>query len=84
MARAIGETAPLILVGAVTYVSYTPNPFSGGYTVLPIQIYQWAQRPQVEFQAIAASAIIVILALLFLLNILAVVIRIRLSRHLQW
>ena len=84
MARAIGETAPLILVGAVTYVSYAPNPFSGGYTVLPIQIYQWAQRPQVEFQAIAASAIIVILALLFLLNILAVVIRIRLSRHLQW
>lgn len=84
MARAIGETAPLILVGAVTYVSYAPNPFSGGYTVLPIQIYQWAQRPQVEFQAIAASAIIVILALLFLLNILAVAIRIRLSRNLQW
>lgn len=84
MARAIGETAPLILVGAVGFVSYLPTPFEGGYTVLPIQIYQWASRPQEEFQALAASAIIVILALLFVLNILAVAIRIRLSRHLQW
>ena len=57
MARAIGETAPLILVGAVGFVSYLPTPFEGGYTVLPIQIYQWASRPQDEFQALAASAI---------------------------
>ena len=84
MARAIGETAPLILVGAVTFVTWVPDPLSGGYTVLPIQIYQWAQRPQEEFQAIAASAIIVILVLLFILNLLAVIIRIRLSRHIQW
>jgi phosphate transport system permease protein len=84
MARAIGETAPLLLVGAVTFVTYTPNPVSGGYTVLPIQIFQWASRPQEQFQAIAASAIIVILVLLFLLNLLAVIIRIRLSRYIQW
>ena len=84
MARAIGETAPLILVGAVGFVSYLPTPFEGGYTVLPIQAYQWASRPQDEFQALAASSIIVILALLFVLNILAVAIRIRLTRHLQW
>jgi phosphate transport system permease protein len=84
MARAIGETAPLILVGAVTFVTYPPNPFSGGYTVLPIQVYQWAQRSQEDFRAIAATGIIVILAVLVLLNILAVLIRIRLSRHIQW
>ena len=84
MARAIGETAPLILVGAVGFVSYLPTPFEGGYTVLSIQAYQWASRPQDEFQALAASSIIVILALLFVLNILAVAIRIRLTRHLQW
>jgi len=84
MARAIGETAPLILVGAVTFVTYVPSPISGSYTVLPIQIYEWAQRPQEEFQAVAATAIIVILVLLLLLNLLAVVIRVRLSRHVQW
>lgn len=84
MARAIGETAPLILVGAVTFVTYLPNPVEGGYTVLPIQIYEWASRPQEEFQAIAGSAIIVLLAVLFLLNAAALLVRIRLSRHLTW
>lgn len=84
MARAIGETAPLILVGAVTFVTYPPNPVQGGYTVLPIQIFQWASRPQEAFQAIAASAIIVLLVLLLILNMLALYLRARLSRHLQW
>jgi phosphate transport system permease protein len=84
MARAIGETAPLILVGAVTFVTYPPNPFDGSYTVLPIQIFQWASRPQEAFQAIAASAIIVLLVLLLILNALALLVRARLSRHLQW
>jgi phosphate transport system permease protein len=84
MARAIGETAPLILVGAVTFVTYPPNPVQGGYTVLPIQIFQWASRPQEAFQAIAAAAIIVLLVLLLILNALALFVRARLSRHLQW
>jgi phosphate transport system permease protein len=84
MARAIGETAPLILVGAVTFVTYPPNPIQGGYTVLPIQIFQWASRPQEAFQAIAAAAIIVLLVLLLILNALALFVRARLSRHLQW
>ena len=84
MARAIGETAPLILVGAVTFVTYPPNPIDGGYTVLPIQIFQWASRPQEAFQAIAASAIIVLLVLLLILNALALLVRARLQRHLQW
>jgi phosphate transport system permease protein len=84
MSRAVGETAPLIIIGAVTFVTYTPQVFEGGFTVLPIQVYQWAQRPQEEFQGITAAAIITILALMFVLNAAALVIRIRLSRHLQW
>jgi phosphate transport system permease protein len=84
MARAIGETAPLILIGAVTFVTYLPNPVEGGYTALPIQIFQWATRPQEGFQMISASAIIVLLAVLFILNGLALLIRVRLSRHIQW
>jgi phosphate transport system permease protein len=84
MARAIGETAPLILIGAVTFVTYLPNPVEGGYTALPIQIFQWATRPQEGFQMISASAIIVLLAVLFILNGLALLVRVRLSRHIQW
>jgi phosphate transport system permease protein len=84
MARAIGETAPLILVGAFTFVTFLPNPLSGGYTVLPIQIYQWAGRPQEDFQGISAAAIIVLLVLMLVLNAMALFIRIRLSRHIQW
>lgn len=84
MARAIGETAPLILVGAFTFVTFLPNPVDGGYTVLPIQVYQWAGRPQEDFQGISAAAIIVVLALMFVLNGLALLVRARLSRHIQW
>lgn len=84
MARAIGEAAPLILVGAVTFVTFLPTPFEQGYTVLPIQVYDWASRPQNEFQAIAAAAIIVVLVLMLILNLLALIVRARLSRHIQW
>jgi phosphate transport system permease protein len=84
MARAIGETAPLILVGAAAFVTFVPQPFEGGYTVLPIQVFSWIVRPQADFQGIAAAAIIVILALIFILNLLALVVRARLSRHIQW
>jgi phosphate transport system permease protein len=84
MARAIGETAPLILIGAVTFVTFLPQPFTGGYTVLPIQVFQWASRPQSDFQGIAAATIIVILVLMLILNALALVIRVRLSRNIQW
>ena len=84
MARAIGETAPLILVGAVTFVTFLPAPFQEGYTVLPIQVYQWATRPQDDFQGIAAATIVVVLAVILMLNALALVIRARLSRHSQW
>ncbi|MEX1169660.1 MAG: phosphate ABC transporter permease PstA [Chloroflexota bacterium] len=84
MARAIGETAPLILIGAVTFVTYLPHPLEGGYTVLPIQIFSWISRPQDDFQAIAAAAIIVLLTALFILNALALVLRARLSAHVRW
>ena len=84
MARAIGEAAPLVVVGAATLVLTTPQPFEGGFTVLPIQIFNWAQRPQEDFQGLAAATIIVVLVLIFLLNLLALVVRARLSRHIQW
>jgi phosphate transport system permease protein len=84
MARAIGEAAPLILIGAFTFVTFLPNPISGQYTVLPIQIYGWATRPQADFQGISAAAIVVVLGLMLILNGLALVVRARLSRHIQW
>jgi phosphate transport system permease protein len=84
MARAIGEAAPLILIGAFTFVTFLPHPLEGQYTVLPIQIYGWAIRPQDDFQGISAAAIVVILGLMLVLNGLALVVRARLSRHIQW
>jgi phosphate transport system permease protein len=83
MSRAIGETAPLIVIGASTFIVTDPNgPFSK-FTALPIQIYQWTSRPQDDFRAIAASAIIVLLVLLLLLNATAIIMRQRFRRNLQ-
>lgn len=80
ISRALGETAPLIVVGASTFISLDPNgPFSK-FTALPIQIYQWTTRPQSEFHAIAASAIIVLLVLLLTLNATAILLRNRFQR----
>jgi phosphate transport system permease protein len=71
-------------VGAVTFVTFLPAPFQEGYTVLPIQVFSWAQRPQDDFQGIAAATIIVVLAVMLLLNGLALLLRARLSRNSQW
>jgi phosphate transport system permease protein len=80
LSRALGETAPLIVVGASTFISVDPNgPFSK-FTALPIQIYQWTTRAQPEFHAIAASAILVLLILLLTLNATAIVLRNRFQR----
>ncbi len=80
LARALGETAPLVVVGASTAITFDPDgPFSK-FTVLPIQIYQWTSRPQDEFRNIAAAAIIVLLILLFALNATAIFLRNRYSR----
>lgn len=84
MARAIGEAAPLILVGAVGFVTFLPTPLAPGYTVLPITVYDWAARPQADFQDIAAAAIIVILVIMAILNVLALALRVRLARNIQW
>ncbi|HEY7523558.1 MAG TPA: phosphate ABC transporter permease PstA [Candidatus Limnocylindrales bacterium] len=84
MARAIGEAAPLIVIGAATFVTFTPNPLSGQFTVLPIQILDWASRPQDDFHGLSAATILVILALMFVLNGLALFVRARLSRNIQW
>lgn len=83
MSRAVGETAPLIVVGASTFIGIDPNgPFSK-FTVVPIQIYQWTGRPELEFKNVAAAAIIVLLALLLLLNGTAIFLRQRYSRRLS-
>jgi phosphate transport system permease protein len=80
ISRAIGETAPLVVVGASTAISFDPSsPFSK-FTTLPIQIYQWTSRPQDEFRSIAAAAILVLLVMLLSLNAAAVVVRNRFSR----
>jgi phosphate transport system permease protein len=84
MARAIGEAAPLLLIGGVGFVTFLPNPVSGAYTVLPLQIFDWAKRPQDDFAALSSAAIIVILVLMLILNGLAILVRARLSRHIQW
>lgn len=83
MSRAIGETAPLIVIGASTTIFVDPNgPFSR-FTALPIQIFQWTARPQDEFRSIAAAGILVLLALLIGLNATAIALRQRIRRSLQ-
>jgi len=82
ISRAVGETAPLVVVGASTFITLDPEgPFSK-FTTLPIQIYQWTARPQDEFRNIAAAAIIVLLILLLTLNASAVLLRNHYSRRL--
>lgn len=82
ISRAIGETAPLVVVGASTFIREDPtSPFSK-FTTLPIQIYQWTARPQDVFRNIAAAAILVLLALLLTLNATAILLRNRYSRRL--
>jgi phosphate transport system permease protein len=81
VSRAIGETAPLVVVGASTAISFDPSsPFSK-FTTLPMQIYQWTSRPQDEFRSLAAASILVLLVLLLSLNASAVLLRNRFSRR---
>jgi phosphate transport system permease protein len=80
LSRAIGETAPLITIGAVTYMAFAPDSLWSAFTVLPIQIFNWVSRPQMEFHANAAAAIIVLLALLMSMNAGAIWLRDRYQR----
>jgi len=82
MSRALGETAPLIVIGASTFITQDPTGPYSKFTVLPMQIYQWTSRPQAEFKHIAAAASLVLLALLLLLNGSAIYLRNRFSKTL--
>ena len=84
MARAIGEAAPIIVIGAASFVTFLPTPLQEGFSIVPIQVYQWANRPQADFQGVAAAAILVLLVLVAILNVLAIVLRNRLARNIQW
>jgi phosphate transport system permease protein len=79
LSRALGETAPLLLVGALTYVAFNPT-LLGDFTALPVQIYQWVARPQEEFRTLAAAGIVVLLVILLTLNAFAIWIRNRYQR----
>ena len=75
LSRAIGETAPLIMIGALTFVAFRPEDPLDPFTVMPIQIFNWTSRPQADFQALAATGIIVLLVVLLSMNALAVFLR---------
>ena len=80
LSRAIGESAPLIMIGAITFVSFDPT-ILGPFSALPVQIYNWTKQPQDEFKLLAAAAIIVLLAILLVMNSFAIWIRNRFERR---
>ncbi|MEX0720909.1 MAG: phosphate ABC transporter permease PstA [Balneolaceae bacterium] len=84
ISRAVGETAPLIVIGALAYVPFVPRSPLDEFTVLPIQIFNWVSRPQHEFVINAAAAIIVLLVITFALNGVAVYMRHRWQKKIQW
>lgn len=75
ISRALGESAPLIMVGAASYVSFVPRGLTTPYTTLPLQIYNWTSRPQAAFQELAAAAIIVLLVITLALNAIGIILR---------
>lgn len=83
LSRAIGETAPLIMIGATAFIPFLPQGLTDSFTVLPIQIFTWIQRPQQEFHQLAAAGIIVLLLALLLMNATAIYIRSRTERRMK-
>jgi len=81
LSRAIGETAPLITIGALTFISFLPDGLQSPFTVLPIQIFNWVSRPQREFHNLSASGIIVLMVVLLLMNTTAILLRNRFQRR---
>lgn len=81
ISRAIGETAPLITIGALTFVSFVPSGPRDGFTALPIQIYNWSSRPQPEFHTVASAGIIVLLIILLSINSVAILLRNKYSKR---
>jgi phosphate transport system permease protein len=84
ISRAIGETAPLIVIGALAYVPFAPSSPLDEFSVLPIQIFNWASRPQHGFIENAAAAIIILLLFTFLMNGIAVFFRNRWQKKVKW
>jgi phosphate transport system permease protein len=84
LSRAVGETAPLIVIGALTFVPYVPETVMDNFTVLPIQIFNWVSRPQKAFSVNAAAAIIVLLSITFVMNGIAVYLRHRWQKKIKW
>jgi phosphate transport system permease protein len=80
LSRAIGEAAPLVLLGALTFITFNPEGLDSPFTALPIQIFNWISRPQEEFKVLAAAAIIVLLAILLAMNATAIWLRNRYQR----
>jgi phosphate transport system permease protein len=97
LSRAIGETAPLVMIGALSFIAFLPSPPLKGefpfisfqwlldpFTVMPIQMFNWVSRPDPAFQANAAAAGLVLLVLTLLMNGFAIWFRIRMSRKIRW
>jgi phosphate transport system permease protein len=82
LSRAIGETAPLIIVGALAFMPFTPSGPMDEFTALPIQIFNWVSRPQPEFHVLAAAGILVLMAVLMTFNLFAILLRNRFSKRL--
>ncbi|WP_174613817.1 phosphate ABC transporter permease PstA [Virgibacillus ihumii] len=81
LSRAIGETAPLLMIGALSFIAYLPESIWSAFTVLPIQIYNWTARPQEEFHLIASAGIIILLLMMLIMNSIAVIIRNKFSNR---
>lgn len=75
LSRAIGEAAPLVLIGGLTFITFNPEGLDSAFTVLPIQIFNWISRPQEEFKVLAAAAIVVLLVILLVMNAIAIFLR---------
>ncbi len=84
LSRAIGESAPLVMIGALSYVAFTPNGPMDSFSALPIQIFNWASRPQKEFYSLAAAGIVVLLLVLLTMNAAAIWIRARAQKDSRW
>lgn len=84
IARALGEAAPLVAMGAVNYVAYAPDSLWSTFTALPLAIFDWAGRPQAEFHDLSAAAIIVLLAVLITLNMAATYVRYHFGKKVRW
>ncbi|MGP4030035.1 phosphate ABC transporter permease PstA [Actinomadura sp. 3N407] len=81
LSRAIGEAAPLLLLGAVTHITFNPEGVTDAYTVLPIQIFNWIKQPEAEFHTLASAAIVILLAILLVMNSVAVWLRNRYEKR---